>query len=175
MRSEDPISGGLKNPDGRIRRDIAMLYKKDIEDWDVEELARGRPRSADGTFKGGGHPKWLTPVVVAEAKRRLLQQTYGKLAVHLDTAVKTVYDLMVSDEIDEKGRPIVDARTKLAAAQFIIEHFLGKPTQFVEAEVNDITKSAIAAAIVLDDGDGQDHFVLEGELVDDEEEDEDGE
>jgi hypothetical protein len=159
----------VKHLDDRIKRDLEILYKKPIDDWDLEELARGRPRSADGKFTGGA-PKWITPLIQAEAKRRLLDNTFGQLAGYIGTAVKVVADLMESDEIDEKGRPIVDARTKLAAAQFVLEHFIGKPRLIVEAEVNDITRSAIASAIVLDDGEGQDHFVLEGDIVEDEEE-----
>lgn len=156
--------GGLRHLDGRIQRDIATLYRKPLEDWDAQELAFGRPRDENGQFTGR-MPTWITPIVQAEAKRRLLNNTFGKMAEHIELAVQVVYDLMTSQEIDEKGRPLVDARTKLAAAQFVLEHFIGKPKIFVEAEVNDFTKSAIAAAIVLDDGGSQDHFVVEGQVV----------
>lgn len=161
-------------PDGRVKRDIEILYRKPLEKWDLEELAHGRVRGADGTFVGRA-PSWITPVMQAEAKRRLLTATFGKMAKHIDTAVQVVANLMTSEEIDDKGRPIVDARTKLAAAAFVLEHFLGKPTVFVEAEINDMTKSAIASAIVLDDGEPEDHFILEGsfEELEDMEENED--
>jgi hypothetical protein len=156
--------------DGRVDRDIEMLYKKAIEDWDVEELARGRPRSKDGSFRGV-KPSWVTAAVQTEARKRLLDETFGKMAGHIDQAIKTVAELMVSEEVDDKGKPIVDARTKLTAATFILEHFIGKPTAVVAVEANDFTKQAIAAAIVLDDGRPEDHFILEGDYeINDEEE-----
>lgn len=164
---------GDKKRDGRMKRDMEMLYRKPIEEWDLEELARGRCRASDGTFKGRP-PSWITPAVQQEAKRRLLDETFGKMAGHIDIAVRTIKDLMTSEEVDENGKPIVDARTKLAAATFTIEHILGKPKAVIEIGPDDFTKQAIAAAIVLDDGREQDETrfeleaggVIEGEFED---------
>lgn len=152
---------GDKKRDGRMKRDMEMLYRKPIEEWDLEELARGRPRAKDGTFKGRP-PSWINPQVQAEAKRRLLEETFGKMAGHIDLAVRTIKDLMTSEEVDENGKPIVDARTKLAAATFTIEHILGKPKAVIEVGADDFTKAVIAQAIVLDDGLPQGHLELEG-------------
>lgn len=165
-----------RNPDDRmldnIREDIEILYKKPITEWDLEELAHGRPRSRNGKFMGAT-PKWITPVVVREAKRRLMSEAFGNLAAHMEDAVQTIYNLMMSEEVDEKGKPIVDARTRLDAAKFIIENILGKPKAIIEVEGNDVTRAAIAAAIVLDDGLPQDMpRVIEGDF---EEVEEDGE
>lgn len=153
---------GNQKRDGRMDRDIEMLYQKPIEDWDIQELAHGRPRSKDGTFRGKT-PTWITPAIQKEAKRRLLDNTIGELSGHIGKAVKCIGDLIESDEVDENGKPIVDARTKLAASSFVVEHFIGKPKQLVEVDATDETKQALAAAIVLDDGEDQSHLVLEGE------------
>lgn len=157
--------------DGRVGRDIEMLYQKPIDEWDIEELARGRPRAKDGSFRGVT-PTWVTAAVAQEARKRLHSEAFSKMVAHADTAIRIVADLMISEEVDDKGKPIVDARTKLDAAKFVIEHILGKPKAVVEVEASDFTKQAIAAAIVLDDGQPEDHFVLEGdfEVNDDEEE-----
>lgn len=148
-----------------------LVWKKPIEEWDNEELARGRPRDKNGKFVGKS-PSWATPAIAAEAKRRLMTHTFGKLAGHIDQAVVVIGNLLVSEEVDDKGRPIVDAKTKLAAATFIIEHTLGKPKALIELTENETTKTAIAAAIVLEDGAPQDaqHRIIDGELADDEEE-----
>lgn len=165
---------GNQKRDGRIDRDIAILYQKPIEDWDMEELARGRPRNAAGTF-AGRPPSWITPTIQKEAKRRLLDETFGNLAGHVDTAIKAIVKLIESEEVDEKGRPIVDARTQLAASMFVVENIIGKPKAIVEVQADDFTRQAIAAAIVLDDGEDQSHLVLEGDFtVEEEEGDEDG-
>lgn len=146
-----------------------------IDKWDLEELARGRPRNKRGSFSGP-IPKWIGPAIALEAKRRLVQETYGVLSQHIDQAVKVMGQLLVSEEVDPiTGRPIVDAKTKFAAAAFIIEHFIGKPKQYVEMEDKTTeTKQAIAAAIVLDDGQPQGHLgVIEGEFTEDDEEEDD--
>lgn len=164
---------GNKKADGRIQRDLEMLYKKPIDEWDVEELARGRPRNAAGDFRGK-MPSWITPTIASEAKRRLLDNTFAQMSAHADLAINTVVKLMKDDMVDDKGKPITDSRTKLAAATFVIEHILGKPKAIVEVGAEDFTKQAIAAAIVLDDGKDQSHLTLEGEFtVDDEEEGDD--
>lgn len=160
---------GDKKRDGRMERDIEMLYRKPIEEWDMEELSHGRPRNVAGTF-AGRPPSWITPTIQKEAKKRLLDETLGSLAGHIGKAVKAIGELIESEEVDENGKPIVDARTKLAAATFTIEHFLGKPKAIIEVQADDFTKQAIASAIVLDDGLPEDHFVLEGEFTEPDEE-----
>lgn len=155
-----------------VRMYLEATGKKQIEDWDLEELARGRPRNKNGGF-AGRPPKWLTPLVEKEAKRRLLHHTLGELNSHVSSAIRTVVKLIESDEVDDKGKPIVDARTRLAACIFVIEHVTGKPKAVFEIEGTDATRQALAAAIVLDDGKPQGHLedgVLEGEIVEEDEE-----
>lgn len=154
-----------------LYQDVA--YGKRIEDWDLEELARGRPRTSDGHFRGPA-PKWITPLVIREAKRRLLDHTYGSMAAHVDLAVQTVVKLLNSTEVDDWGRPLVDARTKLAAATFVIEHIIGKPKNTVEVDGTDTVRQFLAAALVLDDGTPA-HPVIDGQFSeeDDDQEDED--
>lgn len=148
-----------------------VVIGKRIEDWTLEELARGRPY-VDGKPMLGPTPKWMSPQVQMEVKRRLLDEIYGMLGEHLHLSVKVMADLLKSEELDDKGRPIVDPKTKFAAASFIIEHFTGKPKALVDIKVETAPQNAIAAAIVLDDGQPQDNMVVDGEIVEDEEEEE---
>lgn len=154
---------------------VDTVYQKPLDEWDVEELAHGRPRDKSGKFRGRT-PAWITPAVQQEAKRRLLDHTFGSMAAYIDTAIQTVHNLMKSEEVDDNGKPIVDARVKLAAATFIIEHVVGKPKAVIEVG-EDTTRQALASAIILDDGMPQGHLVLEGEFeeMDEEESDDDGE
>jgi len=146
-----------------------QVWAKPISEWDIEELARGRPGDKNGQFRGRT-PSWITPAIQQEAKKRLLNETMGKLSHHIDKAVVAIGNLIDSDEVDDKGKPIVDARTKLAAAQFILEIFLGKPKAIIEIGATDDTRSLLASAIVLDDGLPQDHqVILEGEIVEEDE------
>jgi hypothetical protein len=157
--------------------DLKLLAKYDphhkaLEDWDLEELARGKPKDKNGNFTGPS-PKWITPAVAKEAKRRLLDLTVGQLAGHVDQAIKTMANLMVCEDTDENGKPIVDSKTKFAAAAFIIEHTIGRPKAIIElSETEDRVARSIASAIILDDGRPQGHHeVIEGELADQEEDD----
>lgn len=181
-RSRDPskLSTNPKQIRTRMRRrgvkmdeDIRLYmehaYHKPIEEWDLEELARGRVRDKNGEFRGRA-PSWVTPEIMKEAKRRLLLETYGKLAGHIDQAVLTMGNLLVSEDTDDNGKPLVDARTKFAAAAFIIEHTIGKPKAVIEHTADENVRGAIAAAIILDDGMPQDEpLVIEGEVVEEEE------
>lgn len=146
---------------------LEVRYQKPIEDWDLEELARGRPRDKNGKFQGMT-PKWISPTVQKEARRRLLEHAFGTMAGHVDTAITTLINLIKSEDVDDKGKPIVDARTKLQACIFILEHIMGKPKAVVELTDTNEAKSALAAAIVLDDGQPKNPpIVLEGEFTDD--------
>jgi hypothetical protein len=180
--SKEPqqIRNRLRRKGKKFQEDLDMYaelaWHKPIAEWDIEELARGRPRDKGGKFRGRT-PMWITPAVQQEAKKRLLNETMGKLSHHIDKAVVTIGNLMTSEEVDDKGKPIVDARTKLAAAQFILENFLGKPKAIVELTAGDETKSILASAIILDDGLPQGHLeILDAEIVEDDdmEEMEDG-
>lgn len=164
--------GKFKKEDWDLYQDLVI--GKRIEDWDLEELARGRPRTKAGDFRGPT-PKWITPPVQQEIKRRLLHEVHGMLGEHLKLAVEALGDLIKSDEVDDNGKPIVDARTKFAASTFIIEHFIGKPKALIELELGNHTKNAIAAAIVMDDGRPQDNMVIEGEYEEVEENEEESE
>jgi hypothetical protein len=156
-----------------LDRDVAILYKKPIEEWDLEELARGKPRNKKGNFSGRP-PVWITPLIVKEAKRRLMDETFGDLAGYAKLALDVLQKLMKSEEVDANGRPLVDAKTKLTASIFVLEHILGKPKAVIELEdPKENQRMALAAAIVLDDGQPQGHLtkVIEGDFT----EEDDGE
>lgn len=171
LLSQDP-----QNIRKRIRRknrdqaeDIALLYKP-VEEWDLEELARGMPRNKNGTFVGR-RPLWITPKIAAEAKRRLGEEAFSEVAVNVTKAVKVVTDLMQNEDLDEDGYPIVDNRLRLDAAKFVIEHVIGKPKQRVDVGIADSLAEMMADALTNPDGSPA-HPVLEGsgEWADEEDE-----
>lgn len=152
-------------------RDIELLSEvtafKPVEEWDNEELSRGRCRNASGNFTGRV-PLWITPKVREEARKRLEGETLGKLAMELPHAIKVVKQLMVDEEVDHLGRPVVSAKTKLDAAKWLIETFIGKATQQVKIGADpDTLRSMLAGALVLDDG-TMAHPVIDGEVTEDE-------
>lgn len=180
-KNKDKLSKEPKQIRNRLRRkhdhfaeDLDMYLEaigKPMHKWDMEELARGRIRDRNGGFQGRT-PAWITPAVQREAKRRLMDHAFGKLAGHIDQAIIVLGNLLTSTELDDFGRPIVDARTKLAAATFILEHVLGKPKAVVEVESADLVRQFLAGALVLGDGKPA-HPVIDGQFTEEEEDDSD--
>jgi hypothetical protein len=172
--SKDPknIRKRLRRRETPLKRDLAMLAdsRKPLSEWDTEELARGRPRASDGTFRGDT-PKWITPLIVDEAKRRLKVGALETLSSKVLDAIEVVYNLMMCDDRDGEGKPVVDARTRLQAAQFIIEHTIGKPRQPVALEgTADGYRQFLAGALKMVDTDGRlvdAHPVIDGDVVED--------
>lgn len=124
--------------------ELDKLYKP-LEEWDEEELARGRPRAADGTFRGKS-PSWITREMHETAMNRFKQIVEGRMREETVTALGVVNMILTSDDIDDKGRPLVGASTKLDAAKFLIEHIVGKPTQRLETDISVKLQGLLAMA-----------------------------
>lgn len=122
-----------------VDEELAELYKP-IDEWTAEELAQGRPANdvdKDGKpiFRGR-KPQWVTRQVHEEAIRRFTEHTQGAMRGLVPEALATVEMLLKSEEVDEKGRPIVPPSVKLQAAQWVVEHLVGKPKQRMEADIS---------------------------------------
>jgi hypothetical protein len=158
-----------------VNFELSLLHEigyKPVSEWDIEELAHGTPRGKDGKFHGIS-PPWMTDSIMREVKKQLHRRTFGKLTANIELAIQVVTDLMTSQEVDDKGKPIVDARTRLAAAQFVIEHVIGKPAAILPVDAADQVRQMFAAAIVLDDGRQDTHLpVIEGRVVSEDDEEE---
>lgn len=167
-----------------------QLYSKPIEDWDVEELARGRPRAKDGTFKGAA-PRWLDRRLYEEAMKRFKDVANADIRALVPEAIETVEVILRNDTTDDKGRPLVPASVKLEAAKWLVEHVVGKPVQRREEDITLRLQGILAHSIVspnLAETAGyqaavnasspialpmaaRDPAIIEAELVDEEEDD----
>lgn len=108
---------------------------KPLDDWDSEELARGRPRNAAGTF-GGRPSQYITRELHERAMEKFKVLVRDEMNVHSITALKTIQMVLESEEVDFKGKPIVGAAQKLDAAKFLLEHIVGKPTQPTTTDIS---------------------------------------
>lgn len=154
-----------------INADIETLYQKPIEEWDWEELSRGKPRGANGNFQGD-KPKWITPAIQAEARRRMRMLTEDELMTHAKSAIDVLKELMSDQGIDDFGKPTTPASVKLQAAQYILNHVIGTPKARVEVnQGTDPVAELMGGVLVNPDGEPS-HIVIEGEVV--EEDDDDG-
>lgn len=129
-----------------------IMYKP-VEEWDMEELARGRPRNSRGTFTGP-KPKWLSTSVHESAMDRFKQIVKTEMNRQTVGALQVFEEVMSSQELDIKGRPMVPASTKLDAAKFLLEHVVGKPTQRVENDVSVKLQSILGVVMANPDNNG---------------------
>jgi hypothetical protein len=122
------------------------LYKP-IEEWDDEELARGRPRSSDGSFRGKA-PNWITREMHEEIMSRFRGIVESKMREETVTALGVIHTILQDGTTDDKGKPLVPASTKMDAAKFLIEHVVGKPTQRQEVDISVRLQALLATATV---------------------------
>lgn len=143
-------------------------YRKPVAEWDWEELSRGAPKDENGNFLGK-RPSWITPIVVAEAKRRMRQLTEEELMIHAMQAIDVLRQLMTDNDTDMMGRPLVSAAVKLQAAQYVINHVIGTPK--IRTEVTsggDPLAELLGGVLVNPDGRPSHNEaigVIEGEVV----------
>lgn len=135
-----------------MEKHLAMLpHYRPVEEWDMEELARGRPRGVDGYFHGP-RPPWLTPTVRAEAQRRLKEYAGELLSAEVGNAIKVMAQLMMDESVDDFGTPVVPAKVKIDAAKFIIEQVRGKAKQIHEVDAGPGVREMLAEVLILPGG-----------------------
>lgn len=155
----------------KIERDIEIVYGKPVEDWDFEELQRGRPRGPDGTFSSGPRPAFLTPQVLSEARKRLKILTRDQLSHYAGAAIDVLKDLMTDNREDHNGKPITPSTVKYQAATYVLDQIIGRPVAQVEIEGNVKLEGLLAAIIVNPDG-SEAHPVVEGYVEEEPDDDE---
>lgn len=149
----EPVLMTKKQIRKRVRRrgkitgaEFDQLYKP-LEEWDLEELARGRPRNKSGDFRGRG-PAWIT----REMHERIMEQFHKIVRTEMNastvTALAVVEAVMQDDRLDSRNRPLVGASTKLDAAKFLLEHVVGKPKVHVETDISVKLQGLLAHATV---------------------------
>lgn len=152
-------------------RDVEMLYQKPISDWDMEELARGRPRNSAGNF-AGPRPVWLTPLIMKESQDRLRTLTRQELSTYAGDAVRVMAQLMNEDGTDFDGKPLVSPSVRLQAATYVMDQVIGKSTTPIELTGNVVLQTLMADVVVNDESGTVAHPVIEGTVVEDDPEEE---
>jgi hypothetical protein len=131
---------------GTNSEDFEILYRP-VEEWDAEELARGRPRDRNGKFTGRA-PAWITRELHEESMTRFRSLVRDGMNANTNIAIETIKKIMESTEMDDDGRPLVNYGTKLDAAKYLIDHTLGKPKQRVETDISVRLQGMLASTII---------------------------
>lgn len=138
----------MKRHEPMTDEELTHLYpQKPIEEWDLEELAHGRPKNSKGGFSGRA-PKWITREMHEQAMEKYVAAVKQNMRGTTVSALSTLQDLLENEEVDEKGKPIVPPSTKVDISKFLIEHVVGKPTQRVESDVSVKLQGILGAVMV---------------------------
>lgn len=116
------------------KQEFEALYKP-IEEWDLEELAKGRPRDSKGKF-GGRTPGWITREVHEKAMEQFQLAVKSEMGQLTPSALDTLKYVLENDDVDHKGKPVIPASAKNQAAMFLLEHVVGKPKQHVQQDIS---------------------------------------
>lgn len=133
--------------------EFEYLYQKPIDEWDLEELAAGRPKDEHGRLSGR-KPKWITATIHEESMTRYTAAIKAGMRGKTVDALDVIGAILSDDERDEKGKPIVPAGTKLEAAKFLLEHAVGKPKQQFEGDISVKLQGILGQVIVNPDQGG---------------------
>ena len=151
------IKQRIRRNGGRTAEDIAMLHEvmfgesRPVSEWTLEELQHGRPRNPRTGWKGP-KPKWITPIIQAEIRKRLREESIGKLVGHTTAAIKVLAEFLTNED---------EPQLRFKAAALILEYAAGAPEKHISVEANVVLQNMLAGALVLDDGTPA-HPVIEG-------------
>lgn len=168
-RKPTQLRARLRRSQGKTTRDIALLAEvqgqdyKPIEEWDFEELARGKPRNKRGKFNTGQKPAWISPLVAEEIARRLRAGFIDEVRSTLPEVLAVLKELLM-----DEGSP----RIQLDAAKLFLEYAIGAPEKKVSIETTSRIEHMLADVVVLDDGSPA-HPVIDGQFYDEEEDEDD--
>jgi hypothetical protein len=148
-----------------VGQEIELVYGKPIEQWDDEEIYRGRARNEDGRFTQGRRPTWLTPALQAERQRRLRQLMTDELGTFAGDGLRTLHSVMMDDSRDETGKPNVPASVRVDVGKYLVDQFMGKATATVDVHAGSQLTELMGAILINPDGEPS-HRVIDGEVVD---------
>jgi len=145
-RAERKLKKGM-----HLSEEEFQLLFKPLNEWDLEELKRGYPRNGKGNFAR------LPPSAMmrAEMKEKIREELTRRVRHSLDVlavdSLRTIEGILGDNEIDGRGRPIVPASVKMKAAEFALDHMLGKATQRTESDIS-VKLSAILGEVMVAPG-----------------------
>jgi hypothetical protein len=135
--------GGERGLTLLIEQDLPALGIKPLDEWDVYELAHGKPRDEDGGFRKGVMPSWFAPVLQAEIEKRFQAAAGQKMKVVGLEGMVMARKLM---------RRASSENVRLEASKFFMEQVFGKAVQRVNLEGQLKIEALLGAALVNPDG-----------------------
>jgi hypothetical protein len=128
--------------------EFVALCGKPIEEWDLEELAKGRTKDINGEFKGRAPSAYMARETQERIETLFKQRVRGSMNETTVNALSTLSQVLDNDDVDMRGKPVVAASTKVDVAKFLVEHLLGKPKQTVESDISVKLQGVLASVMV---------------------------
>lgn len=147
IRARARRAGGLNHV---TEAEVKVLMRKPLKDWTLQELAKGRPADKNGRFTGAS-PFWVTREMHEKAMEMFKAHVRTDMNSHTVRALEVIREVMDNDEVDDKGKPLVPAGTKVDVAKFLIEHLMGKPTQPIQTDISIKLQGILGASLVMPD------------------------
>jgi hypothetical protein len=133
--------------------DAEQFLRKPYEEWDDEEIARGRPRDAAGGFRGR-----TSRYVSREVHERAMERFKGLVRENMNSmtldALTVMRQVIGDEEEDKRGRPRVPASVKIQAAQYLLDHIVGRPMQPTKSDISVKLQGILGAVMVNPTEDG---------------------
>lgn len=120
---------------------------KPIDEWDLEELSRGRTRDATGGFRGKP-PQYMPRAVHERIAERFKLLVRDKMNQNATMALGVIGNLLNNEEVDDKGKPLVPPSVKLDASKWLVEHVIGKPVQPTQSDISVKLQGILGAVMV---------------------------
>jgi hypothetical protein len=150
LATPDRVKGRMKSLIKRVEKEEYDVLYRPVEEWDMEELARGRPKNAVGSFAGRA-PAFVTRAVHEAAMARFQELVRSDMNNTTIKALSTLDLLLSSQEVDDNGKPIVPASTKADISKFLLEHIVGKPMQRIQNDISVKLQGILGAVMVTPD------------------------
>jgi hypothetical protein len=136
----------------RLVKDAEQYLRKPFEEWDDEEIARGRPRDAIGGFRGRTS-RYVSREVHERAMERfkgLVRENMNHMTLDALTALRRIIG---DEEEDRRGRPRVPANVKVQAATYLLDHIVGRPMQPTKSDIS-VKLQGILGTVMVNPSEG---------------------
>lgn len=148
---------------GKLTKEEFDILYKPLEEWDEEELARGRPRDKNGKFTGRA-PTWVSREMHEAIVGRFKEVVKTNMNTQTVTALTVIHRLISNEDVDLRGRPLVPPSVKAELSKWLVEHIIGKPTVHQEVDISVRLQGLLATATVSTFGTGVGQDAMGGDV-----------
>lgn len=142
-RAERKLKRGMTITD----EEFALIFRP-VEQWTIEELSKGYCKTAEGRWPSRPPSQLMRGQIRERIDEEFRKRVRGSMNGLTVDALNALQRVIKDDDLDGRGRPMVPAATKVKAAEFLLDHLLGKPKQVVQEDIS-VRLSGILADVMV--------------------------